>query len=160
MANTARHRKGKVNLIEVPIASATVLEIGDVVCLSDGKAVPAGSVNTSGAAAVIKEAVADAFLGVAHSASGSGDTDNVLVDISLETIYMVSLSAAAGVSIGDWLTVYAVDSLAQDQQVVADATGSYAIFVAVENHESAAGASLLAKLLPQKLLNKAPDVDE
>lgn len=160
MANNQRYRRGPLTLIQVPVASATVIDKGDMIALSAGKAVPLDDTyDTSSAAAAIKEAADAAFLGIAHSASASGETDDVLVDISLESIYEFPQQAAAAVSVGDIQTVYAAASgdNMDAQLIVADTTGSYAMFVTVREHSSAAGVNTLVKMTPQQTVNPAPE---
>jgi len=158
-----RYYSGPQTQIKLGVASATVINKGDMVYLSDGKAAAYSSTyDASSAAAAIKEAAADVFCGVAQESSASGETDDILVDISNEAIYQMDLQAAADCSVGDWLTIYTgVSSDGMDpQKLVADTTGSYGMFVCVEDHASAAGTLLQVKMLPQKIFNKAPDVDE
>jgi hypothetical protein len=159
MADNQRYRRGPTTLIQVPVASSTVINKGDLISLSDGKAVPLDNTyDTSSAAAAIKEAASDAFVGVAHSASANGDTDDVLVDISLESIYEFPQQAAAAISVGDLLTVYAANSGDNmDGQLITSDTGSWAMFTCVREHSSAAGVNTLIKMTPQKLFNPAPE---
>ena len=152
MANKERFRRGTQNIIEVPVASATVIEKGDFICLVSGKAVPAGSVADAGDAAANREAVADVFLGIAQNASADGETDPVLVDISLESIHELDLQTAAAVSVADLVEIYATTAAAANQLVVAGTTSPVAVVV---KEKGATGTGILCKLTPQKLLNTA-----
>jgi len=115
MANVERSRYGSQTLIPVPVASATVIEKGDFVCLVSGLAVPAGSVADAGDAAANREAVADAFLGMAQTASANGETDDVMVDISMESIHELTQETAAAVSVAALIEIYADTAAASDQ---------------------------------------------
>jgi len=159
MADNQRYRRGPTTLIQVPVASAIVVEKGDMIVLVSGNAKPIDSLyNTTGAAATIKEAASDGFVGISHSASPSGSTDDILVDISLESIYEFPQYAAAAVSVGDLAAVYCAASgdNMNAQQITAD-TGSWAMFTVVREHTSVAGVNTLVKMTPQKAFNPAPE---
>ncbi|MGC4005051.1 MAG: hypothetical protein QM811_18835 [Pirellulales bacterium] len=79
MANTMRWRYGDVDPVLAPVASATVIEIGDVIYLAANLAKPANALADAGTKAGNQEALHDAFLGVALSRSRDGDTDPVRV---------------------------------------------------------------------------------
>jgi len=150
------YRSGEQVLIQVPVASATVIDKGDQVALSAGKAVPLDSTyDTSSAAAAIADAGSNAFLGIAMDASASGDTDAIKVDISTSAIYEFDLYAAAAVSVGDMMTFYAGvsgDNMTA-QTITADTTASFATCVVVEEHSSAAGTPTKVKMLEQRILS-------
>lgn len=150
MANVERFRYGTQTLIPVPVESATVIEKGDHICMVSGYAVPAGSVADAGDAAANREAVADAYLGIANTASAAGETDDVMVDISLEAIYELTQQSAAAVSVADLIEIYATTAAADDQLVVAGSTSPVAVVV---REKGATGTGILCKLVPQKLLN-------
>lgn len=149
MANTERFLRGLQTPIEVPVASATVIEKGDFICLVSGNAVPAGSVADAGDAAANREAVADAFIGMALTASASGETDPVIVDCSDNAIYKLTLQTAAAVSVADLIEIYATTAAASDQLVVAGSTSPIAVVV---KEKSASGTDVECKLLPSKLM--------
>jgi len=82
MANTMRYRYGETNPVSAPVASADVIEIGDLVGI-DTTAKPVEdtdwwSTNEAGT----QEAFHDAFLGVAMQASASGETEDIRVATS------------------------------------------------------------------------------
>ena len=87
MADTMRWRYGDTNPVVVPVDSATVIEIGDMLYLDTDDAKPAGyDANSDGTGdlwntdlATTQEAFHDLFLGVAMQRSRSGDTDPVRV---------------------------------------------------------------------------------
>lgn len=79
MADVMRWRHGDTNPVVVPVASATVIEIGDLVYLSSGNALPATSLADAGTKAQNQEAFHDAFIGVSTSRSRAGDDSPITV---------------------------------------------------------------------------------
>ncbi len=82
MANRMRWRYGDTNPVMLPVASATVIEIGDLVGLDSGAAVPAAAFDDQGTEAGNQEAFHDAFVGVAMQHSPAGSTDPVRIATS------------------------------------------------------------------------------
>ncbi len=78
MANTMRWKYGETNPVVLPVASATVIEIGDLVYL-DTTAKPAADLAYGGSLAATQEAFHDKFAGVAMQQSRAGDTQDVRV---------------------------------------------------------------------------------
>ncbi len=159
MPKVNRYVRGRQNLIPVPIASATVVEKGDMVCISSGKAVPPSVLLASGSesasAAAAQNAVAAAFVGISEDSSAAGDTDAILVDISLDAVYKLEQETAAAVSVGDGIGVYAGSTASasytgSDSSVAA--TSNDPIARVVEEHASAAGTGTLCILMPQQAL--------
>ena len=91
MANVERFRRTPQQsemLIEVPVASATVVQKGDLVLLFGGAVIQAsdlGSIYNSELAA--RNEGARLFLGVAWDPSATGDTTAIRVDVSCQSIY-------------------------------------------------------------------------
>ena len=79
MANTMRWRYGDTNPVMLPVDSATVIEIGDLVYLDTDDAKPASSQADQGTEAANQELFHDKFAGVAMQASRSGDTEPIRV---------------------------------------------------------------------------------
>lgn len=79
MSDVFRYRYGDMKPVKVAVASATVIEIGDLVYLSSGAALPATSLADAGTKAQNQEAFHDAFIGVAMSRSRNGDDDPIIV---------------------------------------------------------------------------------
>jgi hypothetical protein len=73
-----RWRYGETNPVVLPVASATVIEIGDLVYL-DTTAKPAGGLAYGASLAATQEAFHDAFAGVAMQQSRAGDTQSIRV---------------------------------------------------------------------------------
>lgn len=164
MGNDNRYRHGRQLLVQVPIASATVVEKGDFVLISGGKAttpsqlLAAGSKKTTRNAAAA--AVTAAFLGEAETASANGDTDDILVDVSLESVYELKMKSAGACSFGDQVAIQtnstaSASYTAADDSISIAASTNNRIAVVVREHSSAAGVDTLCKLVPQKILQSA-----
>jgi hypothetical protein len=152
MASTERFRYGHQVIIEVPKQASAVIEKGDFICLVSGEAVNALGVGAAANKAAAREAAADAFLGIAQNASAAADTDPILVDISKNSVYEFDLAAAAAVSIGDLLEIYAGNSYCTDQTMVAGSTSHVAVCV---KDKAASGTKVLAILKPQIVMGAA-----
>lgn len=104
MPDNFRYRYGDTNPVEAAVDSAVVIEIGDLVALVSGKAVPADDFADSGTLAENQEAFHDLFLGVAQQRSRAGDTDPIRVatsgtfefDIASATLGLGALVGPAG----------------------------------------------------------------
>ena len=66
----------------LPVDSATVIEVGDLLYLDTDDAKPASSQADGGTLAVNQETLHDNFAGIAMQASASGDTDSIRVATS------------------------------------------------------------------------------
>lgn len=88
MANVIRHVTGETTPRQVPVDSATVIEIGDFVALDAGtqKAIPISDLTYSNLAQA-QEAAHDAFLGVAQQQSRAGDDEDIRVATTGEHLY-------------------------------------------------------------------------
>lgn len=82
MSNNMRWRYGDTNPVMMPVTSATVIEIGDLVYASGGAALSATELEDQGSTATTQEAFHDAFLGVAMQCSPDGCTDPIRVATS------------------------------------------------------------------------------
>jgi hypothetical protein len=149
MANTERFRYGHQTIISVPKKASEEVEKGDFICLSGGEAVTALGVGAAANKAAAREAAADVFLGIAQNSSAAADTNDILVDINLKAIYEFDLAAAAACSVGDLLEIYAGNSYATDQTMVAGTTSHIAVCV---KDKGASGTKVLAKMLGQLVL--------
>jgi hypothetical protein len=78
MANTMRWRYGETNPVVLPVDSAKVIEIGDLVYL-DTTAKPASALTYGASLAATQEAFHDKFAGVAMQQSRNGDTQEIRV---------------------------------------------------------------------------------
>jgi hypothetical protein len=79
MANTMRWRYGETNPVMLPVDSATVIEIGDLVYQDTDDAKPASSQADQGTESANQQLFHDVFAGVAMQASGSGETQPIRV---------------------------------------------------------------------------------
>jgi hypothetical protein len=79
MSNTMRWRYGETNPVVLAVASATVIEIGDLIYVASGEAKPASAQADQSSEAANQEAFHDAFAGVALQQSRAGDTDPIRV---------------------------------------------------------------------------------
>jgi len=163
MSNVNRYRRGPRQLVEIPVASATVIEKGDIVLVASGLATTPSLVYVedtyAGNKATLQAAAALLVAGIAETPSAAGDTDDVLVDVSLEAIYELQQASAAAISFGDLLEVgcssWAGASWYGKDDVVDPMGDTYTspIAVCVKAHTAAEGAGTLCKLLPSKLMN-------
>ncbi len=84
MTDNMRWRYGDTKPVVIPVDSATVIEIGDLVYLNTDDALPASTINDIGGAgpadlAAAQEQLHDALLGVAMQRSPSGTSDSIRV---------------------------------------------------------------------------------
>lgn len=82
MANMMRWRYGDTNPVMMPVAEATVIQIGDLVYQASGLARPASLLADAGSEAANQEAFHDAFVGVAMQAKPAGSTEPIRVATS------------------------------------------------------------------------------
>jgi len=165
MANVNRYRRGKRNLVEVDVASATVIEKGDFVVLSGGLATTPSLFQAQGSEAasstLARDGCADIFVGIAEDASAAGSTARILVDVSLDSVYQLEQSTAEAISFGDLVAIKATSTASASYGCEDDAIDSVTngttdpIAVCVKSHTAAEGAGTLCKLLPNKVINPA-----
>lgn len=125
MGNRFLHRRGDAAQVLVPIDSATVINIGDLVVLSSGKAIPAASVTWDTNLATTQEAMHDGFIGVAMEQSRDGDTADISVATSGEVEFdCASASFALGALVG---SAKQSGNAIENQKVVSVATANLAI---------------------------------
>ncbi len=79
MANTMRWRYGDTCPVMLPVDSATVIEIGDMVLLDTDDAKPASFIVDQGTELANQQLFHDVFAGVAMQASRAGDTQPIRV---------------------------------------------------------------------------------
>jgi hypothetical protein len=79
MANTMRWRYGETSPVILPVDSATVIEIGDMVYLDTDDAKPASAMADQGSESANQQFFHDAFAGVAMQASAAGETQPIRV---------------------------------------------------------------------------------
>lgn len=125
MADNFRYRRGETSPVLAPVASGTVLAVGDLVYKNvSGQAAPAASQATQGSAAAAQALFHDNFLGVASQASANGDTADVRVATEGEFEFAC---AAATFQLGDLVGPAASNGDLSNQTVVAVADAGLAI---------------------------------
>ena len=82
MANTMRWRYGETSPVMLPVDSATVIEIGDLLYLDTDDAKPASAAPDQGTELANQQVFHDIFAGVAMQASAAGDTQPIRVATS------------------------------------------------------------------------------
>lgn len=87
------YRKGPVTLRSYPVASASVVNLGDAVYM-DTTAKANGDYTWDTNLATTQGTHAAVFIGIAHTASASGETDNIQVNVNPETVYEVDCASA------------------------------------------------------------------
>jgi hypothetical protein len=133
MANVMRHRYGAKNPVLAEVESATVIEIGDLVCL---KAKYAVNANAAWASAAVASA-ADNFLGVAMQASATGETTPIRVATSGTFEYPCD---SASVYLGFYAEFDDSASSLEDQSVnTAAAKGTKTIGMVLPNNTGGVG---------------------
>jgi hypothetical protein len=123
MANKLRFRSGQVELRRVRVDSGTVIEAGDLVYLDTDDVKPASDFPWDTNLATTQAAFAAVFLGVAHTASADGETDDVSVDVSPLSVYEFD-AASAAYEVGAILGPDELSSALMDQQLEAAAAAA------------------------------------
>ncbi|QDT01270.1 capsid cement protein [Adhaeretor mobilis] len=120
MSNVMRWRYGDTNPVLLPAGESQVIEIGDLVYLSNGQAVAASELSDQGTKAANQEALHDDFVGVAMQASPSGDTTPVRIATSGVFEYpMLSATVELGELIGVAEDGLGTELLSQEVEAVA-----------------------------------------
>ena len=79
MSNIMRWRYGETNPVIIPVDGSTAIEIGDLVYLASGNALPASAQANQGSAAANQQLFHSHFAGVAMQQSRVGDTNPIRV---------------------------------------------------------------------------------
>jgi len=119
----------------VPVASATVIEIGDLVWLNGSNVEPATTIAHATSATQTKQDFADAFAGVAMEASADGQTYKV--GVATEGVFLFDC-AAATFDVWDLISIVATGTtaVADAQTVVGGAAAAEAIGVAARYYSA------------------------
>ena len=88
-----RHRHGDVDLRRVRVDSATVIRAGDLVFLDTDDVKPASDFPWTTDLATTQAAFAAAFLGVAHTSSAAGETEDISVDFVPHSVYLLDVAS-------------------------------------------------------------------
>lgn len=100
MADTFRYQYGETNPVLLPVDSATVIEVGDLVAIVDGQAVPAQAQSDQGTEQSNQSLFASQFAGVAMQRSRAGET--LAVRIATSGVFEFA-APAIDVELGDLL---------------------------------------------------------
>lgn len=128
--------EGQAQLRSYPVLSATVITKGDMLFLDSGTVKPAASFTWDTNIATTQAGFAAVFVGIAYTASASGETDPVQVDVSAESVWefdMASATLVVGTPMGP---AKASGNALENQKVVA-AVAASSVFRASENYASA-----------------------
>lgn len=139
MTNLLGFRSGQVQLHKLRVDSGTVIEVGDLVFLDTDDVKPASDFTWDTDLATTQAQFAEVFLGVAHQQSADGDTDDISVDLSPNSIYEFDADSAI-YEVGDTLGPDEGSSNLMDHQLeAADAAASIA---RAAEHKASASAKL------------------
>ncbi len=118
MANTMRWRYGDTNPVMLPVLTATVIEIGDLVYLDTNNAKPASEIPDLGSLTQNQQAFKSAFVGVAMQASAADD--NRPIRIATSGVFEFDCDAAQ-FELGDLVgnSENSAGDALEDQRVVA-----------------------------------------
>ena len=125
MANSNRYLRGNRKITKWAVDSATVIEVGDLVYLATDDVRPASDLTWDTNGDTTRATFANTFVGVAVDQSKDGDTDEIGVDISPDSIYQMDCDAATFEN-GDTIGPNDSASLLEDQKVVAETTAASA----------------------------------
>ena len=158
MAETERFMSGPVprTLVEIDCSTLVGIEKGDFVLIWRNTAIPPSSLGTVYTTATkARREGCMLFGGIARNSSPVGSTNQVQLDISLESVYKLEQCSAHAASVADLYGICAVSNASNlwglaDQTVQMDC--SYPIAVLLKS-KSATGTDIIAKLVPQKLFN-------
>lgn len=123
MSSTMRWRYGETNPVVLPVLSATVIEIGDLVYVDTGTVKPASALTYGASLAVTQRAFHDKFAGVAMQQSRSGDTQNIRV-ATTGVFEFTCASAAFDVGARIGVDKNAGSTAVLNQQVIGTAAGN------------------------------------
>lgn len=137
MSNRLRFRSGQVQLHKLRVASATVIEAGDMVFLDANDVKSAGSFTWTTDLATTQGNFAASFLGIAHQQSANGDTDDISVDLSPQAVYEFDANPAT-YEVGDALGPDELSAALMNQQLEAAASSASGIARAAEYKASSA----------------------
>lgn len=130
----------KSTCVKAPVASATVIEVGDLLYhdSSNNDVRPASSQADNGDEESNQAEFARNFAGVAKHASANGDTDEILVETSLEMEYSITVPSGTyrlGAKLG--ASEASSGTALEDQQLEAVSSEDIAIAVVTDDSSSA-----------------------
>ncbi|HEX6984538.1 MAG TPA: hypothetical protein VF170_04140 [Planctomycetaceae bacterium] len=128
---TTRFRSGLVQLVRCRVQAETVIEPGDLLYLSGGSVRPAADFPWTTDLATTRAAFAAQFVGVAHTGSADGETDDVSVDVSPLAVYEAEASEQS-YEVGDLLAPAETVAALSSRQLERVANAGHAIARSVE----------------------------
>ena len=147
MSNTMRWRYGETNPVVLPVASATVIEIGDLVYFDSGTVKPASALAYGASLAATQETFHDKFAGVAMQQSRAGDTFDIRV-ATTGVFEFVCASATFEVGARIGVDDNAAATALVNQQVIATATANPELSVGYcAKRVNPAGTSILVDVV-------------
>lgn len=126
MANTYTYRHSGRTLQKFAVDSATVIEIGDAVWLDTDDVKPASDFAAGVDLATTQANFAAKFLGIAAESSAAGQTDDINVDTSSESVYEVACTSGT-YEVGDPLAPAQGTGFTIVDQTWADAVSTSAV---------------------------------
>lgn len=147
MANLYAFRHGQRELQKFAVDSATVIAIGDMLFLDTDDVKPAADFTWDTDLATTQGGFAAVFVGIAASPSASGDTDDVDVDVSPQSVYDYPCASASFVN-GATLGPDKASGNALLSQTLETAVAAASICRAVEHKASA--TTLMVQFAPAK----------
>src|SRR3954466_13540632 len=149
MSNTMRWRYGDTCPVMLPVDSATVIEIGDMLYIDTDDAKPASSQGDQGTKSSNQQLFHDIFAGVAMQASRSGDTQPIRVATTgVFEFDCLSTTAEVGDMLGSDENVAGVALL---NQTVAKVTNANAAVGRCAKRVSPAGTRVLVDIVSSVL---------
>jgi hypothetical protein len=148
MASTMRWRYGETNPVVMNVASATAIEIGDLVYVDTGSTVkPAGGLTYGASLAATQEAFHDKFVGVAMQAARVGDAHDIRV-ATTGVFEFVCASATFDVGARVGVDKNAGGTALLNQQVIATAAANPELSIGYcAKRVNPAGASVLIDIV-------------
>jgi len=144
MSDQMRWRYGDTKPVVAKVDSNTVIKIGDLLYLSDNKAVPAANMTLLSDTATTQTGFSTVFLGVAMQHSGAGES--APIRISTSGIFEFECPSAV-YELGDLVGIYVntTDSVLENQMLTKVSSTACAIG-RVWRYQSAATTSILVYL--------------
>jgi hypothetical protein len=146
MSDTLRYRRGDTKPVFAAPASATVIEIGDLLYLDSSTKAPkpAGLQADEGNLLANQMEFHDNFLGVAEQASASGETDDIRIATAGDFEFPC---ASATFDLGDLIgAVEASSGTALEDQKVVEVAGEYAAIGRCCEKKAVAGTSMMVRI--------------
>ena len=144
MSDKMRWRYGETNPVLAAVDSSTVIEIGDLLYLASGKALPASSMTPKTTVVATQSSFSNAFVGVAMQRSENGSTSPIRVATTGVFEYD---APSTTYGLGDLVGIYESEAAAPiAPQMVAKVSSSSGAIGRVSRVESTATTSILVSI--------------